>query len=619
MYPPSLPPLPARFLAVARAALVAFAVAPLVAQQAAWKLPQRGAAEYRSAPQAKSGTAESLAAANKLDPKDAPPPGFVPHFQPSPWLCQGELAADQRAVGDEPRDLRDVLRAIAFDLRLAGAAKARYRRLVPFGDLVFTGKVEAPAADGKQTLRLDVTTEDPEVRPGESKALLQKWVRPLCKHKATGTLRLTRTFDAAKGVVADFEGELALVFEEQKGKFRKLVVSDHWLLVDVHDNQDAAFRGAVVKGIRDGAKWLQRELGDLLRPSLKDQDDGLRSYGSGRLALALLTLLHAEVPPDDPVVAAGFDELCKRVLVDTYSLAVALMALAERYTPPGEADLLRSGTLVAPRPRQLSEADRKLAEEWVTKLRQNIDTRGDPAYRMAFNYTAGPRFDNSVNQYGLLGLYAASLCQIEIPVTVWRATANYQLEVQCDDNNRELRPDLVTYKELTALQQAEPGKGKRTTGGGLVPVRGFAYHMPDKPPYGSMTAAGVGSLVISRFGLLRAGQGKADVMPKIDAGIQSGFAWLGAEFHVRCNPGDVDHADDSYYYYLYGLERTCELAGVALLGGRDWYYEGALQILPQQQKNGAFRPEHPRGYLLESTCFAVLFLKKAALPPITGG
>lgn len=108
-------------------------------------------------------------------------------------------------------------------------------------------------------------------------------------------------------------------------------------------------------------------------------------------------------------------------------------------------------------------------------------------------------------------------------------------------------------------------------------------------------------------------------MPKIDAGIASGFAWLGAEFHVRSNPGYVDRADDSWYYWLYGLERTCELAGIALIAGRDWYFEGALQILPLQNKNGAFRSERERGLMLDATCFAVLFLKKAALPPVTGG
>lgn len=588
--------------------------APVVAQDA-WKLPPRGAALYERTQRLASDTAASAEEAKRLEPEKEPPDGLLQHLPPSPWLCQGELTADQRAVGDEPRDLRDVIRAVAFDLRLGGAVKLRFRRLPPFGDLVLTGKVEPRDPAGSQSFTLAVATAEPEVRPGEAKAQLAKFVRPLCKHDATGTLRMQRTFDVARGVVTKFDGELALVYEEARAKWRKLVVADRHDFVSVHDNQDADFRVAVGQAIQRGRKWLERELAELDRRHLQDPADGERTYGSGRIALALLTLLHCEVPPDDPVIVKGFDELRRRELVDTYSLGVALMALAERYADPHEADLLRSGRLTAPKPRVLNEADQALANDWLARLVKNVDTRLKPGYRMAFNYVAGPRFDNSVHQYGLLGLYAASLCQLEISPTVWRAAAAHQLDVQCNDNGRRARANLTTFAELANADAA----GRTKAAAPEVPVRGFAYHVPERPPYGSMTAAGVGSLVISRFGLLRAGQAKADVMPKMDAGMASGFAWLAAEFHVRSNPGFIDRADDSWYYWLYGLERTCVLAGVALVGGRDWYFEGALQLLPLQNKNGAFRSERERGLMLDATCFAVLFLKKAALPVVTGG
>lgn len=594
--------------------LAVLLLASPVAAQDAWKLPLRGAASYERTQRVTSDTAASADEAAKLEPKKDAPDGMLQFLPPSPWLCQGELTADQRAIGDEPRDLRDVIRAVAFDLRLDGAVKLRFHRMPPFGDLVMTGKVDARAADGAQTFVLQVATAEPELRPGEAKAQLTKFVKPLCKYDATGSLKMTRTFDAARGVVSKFDGELTLVFAEDKTKWRKLVVADRQELAAIHENKDADFRVAVGKAIADGRKWLERELGDLDRKHLKDQSDGERTYGAGRIALALLALLHAETPPDDPVVVKAFDELRRRELVDTYSLAVSLMALAERYVDPHEAELLRSGKLAAPKPRVLSDEDKKLATDWLARLTKNVDTRLKPGNRLAFNYVAGPRFDNSLQQYGLLGLYAASLCQLEIAPTTWRAAAAHQLDVQCNDNGRQGRADLTSYVELAAADAA--GKTKAAAN---VPVRGFAYHVPDRPAYGSMTAAGIGSLLITRFGLLRAGQGKADPMPKIDAGIASGFAWLGAEFHVRSNPGYVDRADDSWYYWLYGLERTCELAGIALIAGRDWYFEGALQILPLQNKNGAFRSERERGLMLDATCFAVLFLKKAALPPVTGG
>ncbi|MBZ0154315.1 MAG: hypothetical protein K8J09_22535, partial [Planctomycetes bacterium] len=81
----------------------------------------------------------------------------------------------------------------------------------------------------------------------------------------------------------------------------------------------------------------------------------------------------------------------------------------------------------------------------------------------------------------------------------------------------------------------------------------------------------------------------------------------------------AERADNHWYYWLYGLERSCELAGVAQLDGRDWYYEGGLQLLAQQQANGSFRAEHPSTLLLDSTCFAVLFLAKStAAAAVTG-
>ena len=53
------------------------------------------------------------------------------------------------------------------------------------------------------------------------------------------------------------------------------------------------------------------------------------------------------------------------------------------------------------------------------------------------------------------------------------------------------------------------------------------------------------------------------------------------------------------------------LADVEYLDGRDWYYEGALQLLAQQQKNGAFCAGGCADLQIDATCFAVLFLAKA--------
>ncbi len=172
--------------------------------------------------------------------------------------------------------------------------------------------------------------------------------------------------------------------------------------------------------------------------------------------------------------------------------------------------------------------------------------------------------------------------------------------------------DLVTHRELAlAAGGAVPTHPVRTA------ARGFAYQRADEPPYGSMTAACLAGLVVARVGAERAGSKPAELRA-IDAAIAGGFAWLADEFTVRSNPGWVGHCDHHWYYWLYSLERACELAGIARLCGRDWYHEGAVQLLAQQQQNGSFRADRGDTLLLEATCFAVLFLKKSTLPAITG-
>ena len=87
-----------------------------------------------------------------------------------------------------------------------------------------------------------------------------------------------------------------------------------------------------------------------------------------------------------------------------------------------------------------------------------------------------------------------------------------------------------------------------------------------------------------------------------------GFAWLAAHYDVRHNPG---HGMSWRLYYLYGLERACELNSIAHIMEKDWYFDGATLLLEEQNQNGKWGSD-------TDTCFAILFLKKAALPVVTG-
>ena len=141
-----------------------------------------------------------------------------------------------------------------------------------------------------------------------------------------------------------------------------------------------------------------------------------------------------------------------------------------------------------------------------------------------------------------------------------------------------------------------------------------------RPPVsGSMTTAGLSGLLICRAVLSDLGLKRATVLTKIDRALDQGYAWIGANFDVGANPGDLGRAHHWTYYYLYGLERACELAAVAHIQGHDWYFEGAMNLLHWQRESGEWPPEHRYhgdnyGFGVERTSFALLFLKKSALP-----
>ncbi len=155
----------------------------------------------------------------------------------------------------------------------------------------------------------------------------------------------------------------------------------------------------------------------------------------------------------------------------------------------------------------------------------------------------------------------------------------------------------------------------------------------------SMTTAGLTGVSICQAVL---GSAKKDrrLLAKLENSKREGLAWMLHEFSVRINKNYGKH----FHYYLYGLERACEINQIALLGNRDWYFEGANILVETQNKSGGRggraargsrgpggrggmggmrRTSGPGGFQgagLPQTCMAILFLKQSAppLPVITG-
>ena len=126
-----------------------------------------------------------------------------------------------------------------------------------------------------------------------------------------------------------------------------------------------------------------------------------------------------------------------------------------------------------------------------------------------------------------------------------------------------------------------------------------------------MTTAGISGLSLCTSALRLQKKGNPKLLADADAAVRGAFLWLEQNFSVRHNPGPHGSRSHWQLYYLYGLERACELNQVALLADRDWYFEGALRLCSEQRADGTW------GSWVD-TAFGLLFLKKTALPAVTG-
>ena len=551
--------------------------------------------------------------------------GLFGPLRPPPLLFQADLDEDQQRLVRTPFDLRDVASFVALDLSSARTFQRTYKALCPrvkhFGDVSLQGRVAPMDAEGNQRMTLRVRSAAPAAC-GDSKRFMAGNVDRLCSLRVEGTLTIERHVDWTRGLVTGFSAQLEGVVEDADGtaaSARELRWEERWSLRRVREPNDAEFRQDVVTAIKRGAAWIKQDISDLqagrigraLRPH------PARSANSGRLGLALLTLVKSGVARNDPVVVAAFDELRSREILDSYSLGNALGALEAMYAPPRERDNLISGTITRPRQREPSPADMEVIDRWVEQLLDNMDEGVDQDELARFRYTPGRGYDNSVNQYGLLGMYSAHLCGVELPRGFWQAAANHLIEDQVVWKEG-LRMSVATHRDLAAEGGAARGRKARA-----VRLGGWGYRggwQGERPPVtGSTTTAGLSGLLMCRAAMVDLGEKRATILSEVDRAIEQGFAWLGANFDVMTNPGDLARAYHWTYYYLYGLERSCELAGVAHLQGHDWYFEGAMALLHWQRESGEWPPEHRShgddyGFAVERTSFAVLFLMKSALP-----
>lgn len=270
----------------------------------------------------------------------------------------------------------------------------------------------------------------------------------------------------------------------------------------------------------------------------------------GATALAALALLAAGADPiSDPPLEAALGYLEALEPDNTYVRGIRANVWEYALRKAPHVDRYRAAL----------EAD--LA--WILAARNDV----------AWRYTqSSTDWDNSCTQYAVLGLWAAERAGLDTGDAVWDALSTHFQQSQNDD-------------------------------GGFGYVRGGSSTA-------NMATAGLASLYLvfdHHYGRKHAWK-RGEPAPfetgeaaRVLAAIDRGLAWLG-----------TIEADNDSAYYLYGIERTAVAGGQRLLGGVDWFAEGAESVLRVQRPDGAI----PLGYTEEiGTALSTLFLVYGGAPP----
>lgn len=528
-------------------------------QEETWQLPERSAAVYL---------------AEISEPAKRAPWLAIPSW--APMILHGELAPERTHIAGTPVAFLGLPSHLAFDLRNLDGGRRNFE-VRPDGSLPplsVRARFLRPGPDGTQEIQVEIESLD------EAK-------------NTQGELRIERRFDTEQGRITWFRAELEL------GEWSR---SEEWSFDRIEEYESARFRVEVANAILDGSEHLIGLL-DVTPSELAETHD------PGHLALILFTLFKAGRDLSNPVVARAWEDLKRREINETYHLACALLAMEALFAPPGERERLLTGEIDRPRTRELSADDRRLVQGWTDQLLENGDHTIRVERRRRWRYHRNDGYDNSNTQYALLGLYAAILCGAEVPDELWTAAIRHELADLQDTSRKRRRLVVTTHRDLEKLARTPQHTKARSR-----PLKpgAWGYHAGAEPT-GSMTTAGVTALAICEAALSRGGRVPSELRSKIENARSRGLLWLSERLTVRANPGDSDTWRGRLHYYLYGLERTCEFLQIARLDNRDWYFEGAMQLLltRDSRRDDVWRRT-------TDTCFAVLFLKKATYGPITG-
>lgn len=339
------------------------------------------------------------------------------------------------------------------------------------------------------------------------------------------------------------------------------------------------------------------------------------AYPLGYRALAAYALLDSGASTRAKEIQALFADMDQLPLTRVYGVAIYVMALdaALRRQDADEDERRKSARALEP---ERLKKRLELAIEWLVRARH--PGLGMWGYLPA---QAEEWKDFSNTQFAVLALRVGLNHGVEIPPEVFREVgSNLMSEGWAAGPRRSLTFEGPGWwrEAPTASLTGVAGTPVRFTPGGtvveMVPMGwGYRRGRANNGAAGqySMVAAATSSLMVARHGLDLAGELDDGSRSEIDEAIAGGLLGLESDW-ASLVPTATDTIHRNYYYTLYSFEKAMDLGGVTRLGSIDWYREHSILLIKNQDRDGAWGGER-KGveYRDVSTCFAILFLKRA--------
>ena len=508
----------------------------------AWQIPERGAARYER---------QTDWTVEPLDGQDFTSSGGHADRVP-PLLFGPELSRDGRSLLHRPFDLHAIGPFLAFDRpeRHRGRVTEQLPMVYDFGDVTLRGTVE-PLEPGVDRITVEVSRRP--ARPAD--AALARSMEHYMSDTVEGEITVDRTWDEQRGAVGEFVVRADLRYTSVSGsdpyRYRR-TGSERWVLQGFRTGDDAGFREEVNDAIDAARDYLLEQIEDPQKGAVANDEVPGPVHGPALLARMLRALAEVGVPREDSVVARALDDLAGREMRHPRALSEAILALAAfAGNAVAEREQTRARGEYPSERRRLATADRRQLEVWTQALLEARDRAFEPPEILLWGFHSDHRDHAHLWQTtrAVEALLVADRCGVRIPRETWDAAANGVLADQF-----------------------------RLDDGGWCD-RGFEAPNVEWSQ-GHTTAAAVAALRGLRARVSRRMRGR------VDAAVDAGIRWLGANFEARFNPSAHpvfwQHAPE----WCEALPAALERCGIEELNDRDWYYEMAEALLVTRSKGG---------------------------------